>query len=204
MYQCHKLKLFKIKSTSMTRTESNTSNELVYSKNVMEMLTVANEYCLFLEKAEEYNRENILQFLQKICPLIYIKASLLPIIELNDDDAAEHFVMEEDWESMFNTLHLKFGDDDLYYFIDPHEKSHTDPVKGSMAENFTDIYQDLKDFVLLYQKPRKASMEYAVYECKRLFETRYGFRLVRAHSALHYLLNTEGDKGDLQDLLDTL
>ncbi|MCX6248828.1 MAG: DUF5063 domain-containing protein [Bacteroidetes bacterium] len=179
-------------------------NDPVYSKTVLEMLTIANEYCLFLEKAEDYSRQDILAFLQKICPLIYLKGSLLPVIELKDEEAAEHFVTEEEWEGLFNTLHQKFGEDDLYYFIDPHERSHTDPVKASMAENFTDIYQDLKDFVLLYQKPRKASMEFAVYECKRLFETRYGFRLVRAHSALHYLLHKEGDKGELQDLLDML
>ncbi len=188
----------------MERKDNDIPRDPVYSKTVLEMLTVANEYCLFLEKAENYDRQDVLVFLQKICPLIYIKASLLPAIELNDEEAAEHFVTEEEWEVVFNTLHLKFGEDDLYYFIDPHERSHTDPVKTSLAENFTDIYQDLKDFVLLYQKPRKASMEYAVYECKRLFETRYGFRLVRAHSALHYLLNKEGDKGELQDLLETL
>jgi hypothetical protein len=188
----------------MEKNEKDVSREPVYSKTVLEMLTVANEFCLFLEKAESYDRQDILLFLSKICPLIYIKASLLPVIELNDEDAAEHFVTEEEWEGLFNLLHQKFGVDDLYYFIDPHELSHTDPVKGSLAENFTDIYQDLKDFVLLYQKPRKVSMEYAVYECKRLFETRYGFRLVRAHSALHYLLNKEGEKGELQDLLDML
>jgi hypothetical protein len=174
----------------------------VYSRTVLEMLTVANEYCLFLEKAGEYDKADVLLFLQKICPLLYIKASLLPVIELTDEDAAEHFVTEEEWEGMFNILHQKFGEEDIYFFIDPHERSHTDPVKASLAENFTDIYQDLKDFVLLYQKPRKVSMEFAVFECKRLFETRYGFRLVRAHAALHYLLNKEGDKGDLQDFPD--
>lgn len=188
----------------MDRKEKDVPRDPVYSKTVLEMLTVANEYCLFLEKAENYDRQDILLFLQRICPLIYIKASLLPVIELTDEEASEHYVTEEEWESVFNSLHVKFGVDDIYYFIDPHERSHTDPVKGSMAENFTDIYQDLKDFVLLYQKPRKAAMEYAVSECKRLFETRYGFRLVRAHSALHYILNKEGDKGELQDLLEML
>ena len=46
----------------------------VYSKTVLEMLTVANEYCLFLEKAEDYDRQDIIMFLQKVCPLIYIKS----------------------------------------------------------------------------------------------------------------------------------
>jgi hypothetical protein len=188
----------------MERKDANGPLDSVYSKTVIELLTVANEYCLFLEKAENYDRQDIMLFLQRICPLIYIKSSLLPVIEIEDEEAAEHFVTEEEWEGVFNTLHLKFGEDDLYYFINPHERSHTDPVKASLAENFTDIYQDLKDFVLLYQKPRKVSMEYAVFECKRLFETRYGFRLVRAHSALHYLLNKEEDNGELQEFLEEL
>ncbi len=188
----------------MERKDANVPLDLVYSKTVLEMLTVANEYCLFLEKAEDYDRQDILLFLQRVCPLIYIKSSLLPVIGIDDEEAAEHFVTEEEWEGVFSTLRLKFGEDDLYYFIDPHERSNTDIIKASLAENFTDIYQDLKDFVLLYQKPRKASMEYAVFECKKLFETRYGFRLVRAHSVLHYLINKEGEKGELQDLLEEL
>lgn len=204
MLQCPKQRLFKINISIMERKDANVPTDPVYSKTVLELLTVANEYCLFLEKAENYDRQDILIFLQKVCPLIYIKSSLLPVIEIEDEEAAEHFVTEEEWEGVFNSLHLKFGEDDLYYFIDPHERSHTDAVKASLAENFTDIYQDLKDFVLLYQKPRKASMEYAVFECKRLFETRYGFRLVRAHSVIHYLLNKEGEKGELQDFVEEL
>jgi hypothetical protein len=167
------------------------------SRKVLEMLTVANELCLFLEKAEEYSRDLILGYLQKICPLIYIKAALLPDIEVEEDDAAEHFVTEEQWEGMFNTLRIKFGNNDLYYFQDHHEKSNNDPVRASLAENFTDIYQDMKDFVLLYQKPHHGAKALAVKECKTLFETRYGYRLVNAQQAIHYLLCKEGEKGEL-------
>jgi hypothetical protein len=188
----------------MEKKENGITNDPVYSKTVLELLTVANEFCLFLEKAEEYERTDILRYLQKIGPLIYLKSSILPDIPVDDDEVAEHFVTEEEWESVFNSLHQKFGVDDIYYFIDHHEKSNTDPVRASLAENFTDLYQDLKDFVLLYQKPRRASMEFAVYEIKRLFETRFGYRIVNAHAALHYLLFREGEKGELQEMMDVL
>ena len=188
----------------MDKEKNDPMKDPVYSKTVLEMLTVANEYCLFLDKAESYDRRDILLFLEKINPLIYIKAALLPEIAADDGEASEHFVTEEDWELVFNMLRLKFGEDDIYYFIDHHEKTHTDPVKASLAENFTDIYQDLKDFVLLYQKPRRISKEWAIFECRRLFETRYGYRLVNAHTALHYLLYQEGDQGELQNIQDEL
>lgn len=163
------------------------SEEPVYSRKVLEMVTVANEYCMFLEKAESYTEAQLLNFLQKISPLIYLKGALLPEIEVEDEDATEHYVSEEQWESLFNTLHFKFAGKDEFYYVDQLEKSHNDPVKGSLAECFTDIYQDLKDFLLLYQKPMKSYKENAVRECKRLFETRYGYKLSVVQQVVHAL-----------------
>ena len=51
--------------------------------------------------------------------------------------------------------------------------------------NYADIYQDLKDFIYLYQKNTEMAKENAVSECKRLFQTRWGVRLTRAHTVIH-------------------
>lgn len=188
----------------MSEQKDKTPVDPVYSKNVLEMFTIANEYCLFMEKNIDFSKEDFLTYLQKICPLIYIKAALLPYVEPTDEESLEHFVTEEQWEELFNLIHLKLGEDDLYYFIDHHEKTHQDAVKASLAENLTDIYQDLKDFLLLYAKPQRSSQECAVQDCKRLFETRFGYRLVNAHSAIHYLLFSEGEKGELSDFFESI
>jgi hypothetical protein len=155
------------------------------------MVTIANEFCLFLEKSEEYPAQEILAFLQKMASLIYLKSALLPDVEVADEEAVEHYVTEEQWETLFNILYNKFGESDLFYFVDNNEKSHNDPVKGSLAECFTDTYQDLKDFLVLYQNPVRTFKENAVRECKRLFETRYGYRLLNAQAAIHCILFPE-------------
>ncbi|HTX89542.1 MAG TPA: DUF5063 domain-containing protein [Bacteroidales bacterium] len=180
------------------------SADPVESRKVLEMVTVSNDFCLFLEKADDYSKQQILEYLQKVLPLIYLKASLLPVIRVEDEDATEHFVTEEQWEDLFNLLRGKLGEEDVYYFIDHHERSSTDAVKASLAENITDIYQDLKDFILLYQKPLRTFRENAVRDCRELFETRFGFRIVNSHAAIHYLLNREGEKADVSDLPDPL
>lgn len=172
----------------------------VASRQVLEMLTVANDFCLFLEREDDISKENLLKYLQKVLPLIYLKASLLPDIEVTDEEAIEHYVTEEQWEVLFNIIRNTLGKDDEYYMIDPVEHSQQDPVKGSIAENIADIFQDLKDFVILYQKPMLAFKENAVRDCRHLFETRYGYRVVNAHKAIHYLLFHQ-PAGD-QDLLD--
>jgi len=182
------------KTYRMNDTILNTGDDPVYSRKVLEMLTVANEYCLFLEKADDYTEEELLNFLQKIAPLIYLKSVLLPEIDVTDDTAVEHYVNEEQWEALFNLLYNKFGEKDQFYFVDLHEKSHNDPIKGSLAECYTDIYQDLKDFVLLYQNPLKTFKENAVKECKRLFESRYGYRIINAQAAIHCIQFPEDDR----------
>jgi hypothetical protein len=160
----------------------------VASRQVLEMLTVANDFCMFLEKEEVIPRDSLLRYLQKVLPLIYLKASLLPDIIPLDEDAIEHYVTGEQWEDLFNLIRNTLGSDDEYFMVDTGEHSHSDPIKASIAENIADIFQDLKDFVLLYQKPMLAFKENAVRDCRTLFETRYGYCIVNAHKAIHYLL----------------
>jgi hypothetical protein len=184
----------------MNETKEESIQDDLYSRKVIDMLTVSNEYCLFMEKANDYTKVELFQYIQKLLPLIYLKASLLPEIPVNDESAAEHFVTEEQWENLFNVLSGKLGSDNYYFFIDLHEKSHSDPIRASLSENLTDLYQDLKDFVLLYQKPLRSSQENAVRDCKNLFETRFGYRLVNAQQAIHYILYSPADAGNYSDL----
>ena len=167
---------------------SDIPNHPVYSKNVLEMLTVANDYCLSMAKVEDYSKSDLMSYLQKICPLLYIKGALLPVIEVRNPEANERFVVEEEWESLFNGLRDKFSKDDEFWYIDNSEQEDKEPVKGSLSEHFTDLYQDLKDFILLYQKNSLDAKENAVSGIKRLFETHWGYKLVNAHKTLHYLV----------------
>jgi len=178
--------------------ESTSKEAILQSRQVLEMLTVANDFTLFIEKAEDYTRDQILIYLQRVLPVIYLKASLLPEIQVTDDDAIEHYVTEEQWGALFNMIRIKLGQEDIFYFIDLHEKTQHDTIRASIAEGITDIYQDLKDFLLLIQKPQIAFQENAVKECRHLFETRYGYKLVNCHSAIHYLLFQEGNSGGVE------
>lgn len=178
---------------------------ILKSRQVLEMLTVANDFILFIEKTDDFTREQLLTYLHRVLPAIYLKASLLPEIKVSDDEAIEHYVTEEQWETIFNTIREKLGQEDLFYFIDLHEKTQHDAIRASIAEGITDIYQDLKDFLLLIQRPQLAFQENAVKECRHLFETRYGYKLVNCHAAIHYLLFQEGNAGGIEsEYLDIL
>lgn len=170
------------------------NEDIVQSRQVIEMLTVANEYCLFFERAEKYSRQDILTYFNHIAPLLYLKASLLPETDLLEETLNERYVTEEQWEGIFKTLHDILGKDALYQSLDV----NNDLVEASLADNMADAYQDLKDFVMLFQKNHFYAKESAVASIKSLFRTHWGPILLNALKACHEKLYTiEKDDNEL-------
>lgn len=187
MYFCHAKVIYKI-SRVMSMT---IDNDLVYSKGVLEFLTVANEYCLFTEKAEQYSKEDILLYYIKICPLLYLKGILLPKLEENDSEITERYVTEEAWENILQTFIRKLGEEDVFWNIENDQTDEKTSIKLSVSEHIADVYQDIKDFVMLYQKSTHAAKENTVLECYRLFETHWGSKIILIQKALHAIVFPE-------------
>lgn len=167
--------------------------EAIYSRQSLEMITVANEFCIYINEIDKYEQSDIFKYLHHICPLLYLKGSLLPTIQIEDEQANERFMTQEEWAAIFHKLRIKFGANDEFLFIAPNEKMDFNPVKNSLADQLADVYQDLKDFLLLYQKSSKAAKQNAVAECKSLFESHWGYRVVSIQQALHYKLYSQPD-----------
>jgi hypothetical protein len=157
----------------------------VFEKNVLEMITVTNDFCITLKKAEQLQRDQLVDYLVRVFPLMYLKGTLLPKIEVRNPDRNERFFTEEEWESLFNEVRKKFGKKDAFWFYDP---EHSDePVKGSIAEHIADIYQDLQDFLTLYQVNSIDAKENAVHELQSLFYNNWGIKTLRLLFPLHAL-----------------
>jgi hypothetical protein len=178
-------------------------DDITTTKIALEIVTVSNEYCIYLETAENKSKSGILKFANTILPLLYLKGALLPEVPVENPEANERFVTEEEWERVFTMLRDKFGTDDEFWIIDPQHVNETEPLKASLAENLADIYQDLKDLVMLYQKNTLPARQNALAECKELFATHWGYRVTNIMSRLHHLnFNKEDD--ELFEKLDLL
>ncbi len=163
----------------------------VFSKNIIEMLTVANEYCLFVESIEKYNYADILSYMLKLAPLLYLKGAMLPQIEVSDEWANERFVTEEQYINIYNTILNKLDNKNLYKDADNISMYDTELIEYNFAEVLADVYQDLKDFVLLYQKETLAAKENAVFNCKLSFQNNWGKKMVSAMKYLHFKISNE-------------
>ncbi len=94
-------------------------SQVIFDRNVVEFVTVAAEFCKFLEQTETMKRSVFVDTSLKILPLLYLKASMLPKCETIGDEALETFVTEETYEILRMNLAgiLAEKDDYLDVFV---------------------------------------------------------------------------------------
>lgn len=174
--------------------------EPVYSRSVIEFVAAANEFCKYADQAAKLKGDELLKIFQRILPYMYIKASLLPELQPVFEDGNEKFVTEADWNRVHNMLKEKFGSADAYVEVMDLRASDTEPeVAASISEDLTDIYQDIKDFLLLYQTGTPEVMNDAVWECRMNFENIWGQKLVNSLRAIHRFIYSGEEIGKTEE-----
>ena len=74
-----------------------------FDKNTVEFVTVAAEYCAYLEQLYDKEPERVLDVLCKLLPLVYLKATMLPYTE-PEGLYLEESVTEADYEEILFIL----------------------------------------------------------------------------------------------------
>lgn len=178
----------------------NEEMHIVYSRNVVEFVTVANEYTKFLENASELNRKDFITRLHLLAAYLYQKTVLLPQVEPETEAGTERTVTEELYNTIKSQVELKFGTFEEFVDVyEPIRQESKDAIQVSLAECFADVYQDLKDFVTSYSQGITEIMNDALYECRINFEQFWGQRLMAAMSALHNLVYGQADLAENED-----
>lgn len=177
---------------------TNRKEDIVFSRNTVEFVTVAAEYCAYIERASEHSRKEFTDTLLKILPLLYIKAQLLPEDEFVTEENLETFVTEDSYEVVRLTLFDLLSEQDAYLDVFVADMKYSDtPVTKSISEDLADIYQDVKNFVTLFKLGINETMHDAILECRDHFRTYWGQTLVNTLRALHELkYNMPEDDGN--------
>lgn len=174
--------------------------DIVFSRNTVEFVTVAAEFCAYVERANEYSRREFLETLLKLLPLLYLKAQMLPQEERFSDEGLEDFVTEDSYEVLRMTIFDILTDKDSYLDVFVADMKYSDtPITKSISEDIADIYQDIKNFVCLFRLGINETMHDAVIECKEHFVQYWGQTLVNTMRALHdarYNTNEETEEED--------
>lgn len=171
--------------------------QIIYSKNVVEFITVASEFCATMENVARYEVEENLGKLQKILPLLYLKAAILPEVERLLDEELEKFISELDYNALHQKWLSQLGEhDDFYEVFNPEIQFGSETVTASISENLLDIYQDLKDFITAYSIGNEEVMNDSLAECVFHFKEFWGQQLVNVLRAVHMLVVSDVDFSD--------
>lgn len=161
-------------------------SQIIFDKNVIEFVTVAAEFCAFLERAENMKRKTFVDTTLKILPLLYLKASLLPKCETMGDEVPEIYVTEEIYEILRINLADIMAEKDDYLEVFLPEMAYSDqPIKKNISEDLTDIYQDIRDFIFVFQLGLNETMNDSLAICQENFGLLWGQKLVNTLRALH-------------------
>ncbi len=163
-------------------------NNILFSKNVIEFVTVAVEFCNFIENSQEISAINFSKATNKILPLTYLKASLLPDVDIEEENSTEDFVNEEIYNYIQNLISAKFSENDLDCDVPETSSQSGENTTATISEILADIYQDLKNFTMNYRTNNELVMNESLYTCKFNFEQFWGARLLAALLAFHKLV----------------
>jgi len=163
--------------------------EDIKSQQVKDFVVVAAEFCRLLENASKKRTGELFSELQKMLPLIYLKATGLPKPKYCYEEEPAIFVREDDYARIHDALQHKF---DLYNGITGMSPgslpNQPELISFRMAESFTDLYEALKNFVKLYEVGLPQAMNDAVWVCHKGFESGFGMKLIESMKLLHELI----------------
>ena len=163
----------------------------------MEFVTVAVEYCTFVEHAEGKTCMEFSDIMTKLLPLIYLKAATLPKYEiLSDDYYLEDFVTEDNYNIVRANISVILGEKDDYLDVFMEDMKYSDtPILTTVSENLADIYQELKNFALRYKNALDEELAMnALAEAKEGFQYSWGQKMVNVLRALHEIRYSENDE----------
>ena len=161
-------------------------SQVIFDRNAVEFVTVAAEFCKFLEQAEGVKRSAFVDTSLKILPLLYLKASMLPECETIGDEAPETVVTEETYEVLRMNLANILAEKDDYLDVFVSDMKYSDqPITRNISEDLADIYQDIKDFIFVFQLGFNETMNDSLAICQENFGLLWGQKLVNTLRALH-------------------
>ena len=139
--------------------------------NVNPFYQLAKKFCSMIESTTTFKQENCKELLLLLSNLYSDALTMPEIKELNDIDVdVDRIIVAFDYADAYWEIYNPFECEE--------------PVCGSLSDDFGDIYKDLKEGVLLYDK---GHINDAIWSWKWSFRNHWSYHLVDALRALNQL-----------------
>lgn len=175
-------------------------NNPIYGHDTLEFVTVALEFCSFVETAGEKGLFCFVDEAVKLLPLLYLKATLLPEVEQDENADPELTVTEDMYEAVRTRIAGLLGEKDSYLETFHPDMPYSDtPIAAFISESLADVYQDVGNFVSLFRQGYDEVMLQSVALCREGFREFWGQQLLNALKALHSIRYSDGEIHEMNE-----
>jgi len=158
----------------------------IIAAQTKEFVKLCRRYFEYLELMPDKKIADFWLMMLQLLPKIYVGLYKLPQIKEYYASDVEKFVNENDYNTMYLNLVSFIGAVDRYSdFSDLGHPGAVKMVETSLSETLTDIYQELKDFVLLYETGTIENMNDSIADCLDTFGRYWGIKLLSATRIIH-------------------
>ena len=159
---------------------------------------VFNGNC-FCELVENYQDIDLTEFLQKMYKAIISLISSAPDLpDINISQNYDKKISYASWRRLYKELKEYFSDYNTYLeMFDPYDFNEKEPVSGSLADDISSIYRDIKPGLKNWLKSGASERRNIVWSWKLDFELHWGEHATSILRALYYLLfhKIDGNNG---------
>jgi len=163
---------------------------VLFSEQTVEFTKAALEYCVLAEKSGAYSEAEFIDKSSKMLPLLYLKVLLMPELEDYFESDLEVGVTEDKYQLVADGIASLLGEKDLFLETFHPDMPYSDTaIAVTISESMADIYQDVGNFIAVFQLGNIETMNDSLYVCLQNFKEYWGQKLVNVLRAIHYLRN---------------
>ncbi|HVE41456.1 MAG TPA: DUF5063 domain-containing protein [Planctomycetota bacterium] len=152
---------------------------------VTAFVETAREFCQLIEGHRKGSRKSFLNRVAATLPRLYAGAVHLPRRNSSGRVKARRLSRKE-WQALFMSLGRKLGRECCYWeCFNPYVREEL--MAGSLADDFADIYRDIKPGLVSYDAGSTTSQEAAVTEWRSAMLSHWGHHATGALRVLHHL-----------------
>lgn len=160
----------------------------VFSREMVDFVTRANECCGYLEDLTEVNGKSFIAHMVRNLSGTYTAFLKLEETEPQLESSAEPVVTEEQWSALYQRISSILGPhNDYLRAVKENEFDRTELAPHTISEDIADLYQELRDFTTVYARGVEEMMNDAAWELSVRFAEHWGKKLLLSLTALHEL-----------------
>jgi len=168
--------------------ESSSLHNYVYSNEMVEFVTTANGFCQFIEQLKGEEGRAFISEAVKHFSEVYTSFIKLDATDPVNDSPEDPTVTEQEWSLIYQRISMILGAYNEY--LRPaveDEFDRSELVTHTISEDTADVYQELKNFTIIYSRGIEEIINDSAWELGVRFAEHWGKKLLQSLTALHEL-----------------